>query len=78
MGYYVYILYSKKLDSFYKGQTNDVGKRLHRHNSGYEAYTKKGIPWILIWSKEVETRSKSMELEKKLKNMNHTKLKNLA
>ena len=47
--YYVYIIYSHKLNKYYKGQTNDPEDRLRRHNSGAEAYTKAGTPWILLW-----------------------------
>ena len=69
MGYFVYILYSDSIDSFYKGQTNDIVQRLLRHNAGYEKYTQIGIPWILIWTKNFETRSEAVILETKLKNL---------
>ncbi|NOX47117.1 MAG: GIY-YIG nuclease family protein [Chlorobi bacterium] len=45
----VYILYSHSLDSFYRGQTNNILERIKRHNSGSEKFTKSGIPWKLIW-----------------------------
>ncbi len=75
MSYFVYILYSNSIDSFYKGQTNDISQRLLRHNAGYEKYTQKGIPWILIWTKNFETRSEAVILEAKLKNLSKSKLK---
>ncbi|MBM3186983.1 MAG: GIY-YIG nuclease family protein [Bacteroidetes bacterium] len=31
--FYTYILYSKKLNSFYKGETGNINDRLSRHNS---------------------------------------------
>uniref|UniRef100_UPI00374DA6BB GIY-YIG nuclease family protein n=1 Tax=Aestuariivivens insulae TaxID=1621988 RepID=UPI00374DA6BB len=34
--YFVYILYSENHDTYYKGQTSDLTKRLERHNSGSE------------------------------------------
>ncbi|MFM7466958.1 MAG: GIY-YIG nuclease family protein [Crocinitomicaceae bacterium] len=33
--FYTYILYSKKLNSFYNGESRDILDRLNRHNSGY-------------------------------------------
>lgn len=75
MSYFVYILYSNSIDSFYKGQTNDISQRLLRHNAGYEKYTQKGIPWMLIWTKNFDTRSEAVILETKLKNLTKSKLK---
>ena len=64
---YVYILYSKSLDKYYTGQTNNLKDRLKRHNSGYEKYTRKGIPWDLIWNKLCIDRNEAMKLESKIK-----------
>ncbi|MCB0496261.1 MAG: GIY-YIG nuclease family protein [Cyclobacteriaceae bacterium] len=49
MSYSVYILYSKRLNKFYKGQTQDVHERLNRYNSGYELSTKMGAPCTPLW-----------------------------
>ncbi len=72
--YFVYILYSERLAKFYIGQTNNLTERLTRHNSGYEAFTSKGVPWILKWTTEKATRSEAMILEKKLKNLSQKRL----
>jgi len=74
MAYFVYIIYSASKDQFYKGQTNDLEARLKRHNAGSERATKEGTPWRMVWFTEKETRSDAMILEKKLKNMNRSKL----
>jgi len=74
MAYYVYILYSNSKDTFYRGQTNNVEKRLIKHNAGYEIYTVKGKPWTLIWYTEKKTRSEALRLEKKLKNLDRQRL----
>jgi putative endonuclease len=74
MAYYVYILYSGRTDTFYKGQTNNMQDRLKRHNSGSEKYTSKGVPWILLWYCEKTTRSESLKLESKLKNLTRKRL----
>ena len=69
MGFTVYILYSKTIDLFYKGQTSDIEDRLKRHNHGTEKATSGGIPWELVWSTTKSTRSEALKLEKKLKNL---------
>ena len=74
MPYTVYILYSSKLESFYKGQTSAIEDRLSRHNRGAEKATKSGVPWTLVWSAEKESRSEALALESKLKNLSRERL----
>jgi putative endonuclease len=73
--YFVYILYSERLQGYYIGQTNDVEARLLRHNSGSENYTSKYTPWELIWFCEKISRAEALSLEKKLKNLSRIRLK---
>jgi len=47
--YYVYILFSKKLNKKYIGFTADLRTRFIQHNSGCCKFTAKGIPWKLIY-----------------------------
>jgi putative endonuclease len=63
----LYILESELDGSFYIGQSNDVSKRLITHNSGHNKSTKSRIPWHLLFSIEMESRSQAMKLEKKIK-----------
>jgi putative endonuclease len=67
--YYTYILYSEKLKMFYVGQTSDIEERLQFHNGGFEKYTSKGCPWVLVWCVEKSTRKEALGLEQKLKNL---------
>ena len=67
--FYTYILYSNKLNSFYKGETGNITDRLNRHNSGYEKATQSGVPWRLVWKGEKATKSEAKLLERKLKNL---------
>ena len=69
MAYFVYILYSPSKDQYYVGQTNDLSKRLARHNAGYERFTKSRKPWELEHSEGFETRAEAMIKERKLKNL---------
>ena len=74
MCYYVYILYSKSLDVFYKGQTNDSSDRIHRHNLSQEKATRSGVPWKLIWFTIKQSRSEAVILERKLKNLSNKRI----
>jgi putative endonuclease len=74
MSYWVYIIFSEKFDRFYIGQTNDLDGRIERHNSGYVESTKSFRPWGLKLALSKNSRSESMVLEKKLKNLNRTRL----
>jgi putative endonuclease len=74
MAYFVYILYSRSADVFYKGQTDDLPDRIQRHNQGREKATCQGVPWQLLWSVEKPDRKSAMQLEKKLKNLSRKRL----
>ena len=63
----VYILRSRSLQQHYVGQTNDLEDRLTRHNAGRSPSTKRGIPWLLVWNKEFQTRSEAVRLERQIK-----------
>jgi putative endonuclease len=69
MPFYVYILQSTVNDSFYKGSTNNLLRRLAEHNQGREASTKRFCTWKLVWYATKPTRSEALRLEKKLKNL---------
>ena len=67
MCYTVYILYSDYCKKFYTGHTDNFANRFVEHNNGETKSIKRCIPWRLIWSKELTTRSEAMQLEKKIK-----------
>ena len=47
--FYVYVIYSKKLNKRYIGRTDNLRSRIKRHNSGNSDFTSRGIPWKLIY-----------------------------
>ena len=57
----VYILFSKGLQKYYTGQTQNMENRLREHNSGETKSIRSGIPWKLIWTKNVETRIEAVQ-----------------
>ena len=65
--YCTYILYSVTKLKFYIGQTNDIEDRLKRHNNGSSLSTKSGIPWKIIYSITLSSRSEAVLLETKIK-----------
>ena len=65
--YYCYILYSKKLNRYYIGSTNNVEGRLHRHNTSNRGYTSTGKPWELKYYEVFEDRSSAIKREFQLK-----------
>jgi len=67
MHYTVYILYSDTCKRFYTGHTVGFDQRIQQHNNGETKSIKMCIPWKLVWSIQVTTRSEAMALEKKIK-----------
>lgn len=65
--YYVYILYSKKLDKFYIGYTEDLKERVRRHNAGLSIFTNTGRPWILVHYQGFLEKNDAQEEERFLK-----------
>ena len=69
MPYYVYMIktiggtYSKS----YVGYTNDINKRLNKHNSNKGAKSTRGHTWKLVFKKKFLSKSKAMSYEFKLK-----------
>jgi putative endonuclease len=65
--YYVYIIYSEKIHKKYIGSTSDLKERIKRHNLSRSAYTKKGIPWKLVYYEAFLSKATALKEEKFLK-----------
>ena len=53
----VYILYSEKLDQFHIDSTwVDLEEELKSHNTGNRFQTSGGLPWTLIWYKQMPVK----------------------
>jgi putative endonuclease len=66
-GYYVYILFSPKLNKYYIGSTNNLQRRLSDHNRGKSTFTKPGIPWELKHFEEFESKTQACQREMEIK-----------
>jgi putative endonuclease len=65
--YFVYILYSVKLDRYYIGQTDDLEKRIKSHELGLSKYTSVADDWKKVYSKQFETRTEALKREQQIK-----------
>ena len=69
MVFYVYLI--KTLDGFnnksYVGYTNDLSKRIDKHNNNLGAKSTKGYKWELVYKKRFYSKNKALSFEYKLK-----------
>ena len=65
--YYVYIIYSKKLNKKYIGFSRDIKNRIRYHNTGQSKFTARGLPWKLIYLEMFVSELDAREEEKFLK-----------
>lgn len=75
--YYLYILKSKVKIINYVGITNNLTRRLKEHNSGKSSFTKRYLPWDIIYTEELLNRLEARKREKYFKSSSGRKfLKN--
>ncbi|WP_026092434.1 GIY-YIG nuclease family protein [Calidifontibacillus oryziterrae] len=67
--HYVYILRCND-GTYYTGYTNDLEKRLNKHQAGKGAkYTRGRTPVQLIFSQEYDTKTEAMHAEYRIKQL---------
>ena len=64
---WVYILFSEKLGKYYIGSSKDPETRLKYHNLGKKGWTKRGIPWEIVFQQEFEDKTTAMSKERFIK-----------
>ena len=69
MKYFVYLIISKNKQKHlsYVGYTNNLKKRLIKHNASKGAKFTRGRKWIIAYSVSYDSKSKAMKEEYKLK-----------
>ncbi|MEX1014749.1 MAG: GIY-YIG nuclease family protein [Candidatus Paceibacterota bacterium] len=67
MNYFIYVLYSKKFKKSYVGVTNNLERRLNEHNSKKSFYTKRYVPWEIIYSEKYDNLKSARKRERYLK-----------
>jgi putative endonuclease len=74
-----YIIKSDSINKFYIGYTSDSEKRLKKHNTKSNKWTKRGVPWKVVYTKEFPTKSQAIKHERYLKKLkNKTYLEKLS
>ena len=69
MKYFVYLIITKNKQKYfsYVGYTNNLKKRLEKHNSSKGAKFTRGRKWTIAYSENYDSKSKAMREEYKLK-----------
>jgi len=67
MQYFVYILYSEKLDRYYIGSTGNPEDRLRKHNRSKMDLLQRET-WKLVYKEIYATKTNALLREKQLKN----------
>jgi len=76
--FYVYILQSEVDSKLYIGMTEDLKRRLSEHNSGRSAYTKKYLPWNIIYYESHTNQKDVIRRERYLKTtQGHRAIRNM-
>ena len=65
--YFVYIIYSKSYDSYYRGYSTQPEKRLNQHNENKGRFTKNKGPWVLVFLQSFSTKREALIRERKIK-----------
>ena len=65
--FFVYILYSRKLNRYYIGQTYNLEKRLRKHHSSTSHFTGKANDWVLKYTESYSTRKEAITRESEIK-----------
>ncbi|MBU2447511.1 MAG: GIY-YIG nuclease family protein [Bacteroidetes bacterium] len=67
--WFVYILFSEKIDKYYVGYTADLDLRVQRHNEGWGKFSSRGIPWKLVHFERFDTKPEAIKREQQIKKM---------
>ena len=72
---YCYIIYSRSVNRYYIGETDNIERRLMEHNTGIfeKSYTKQASDWQLYLIIECIDRSEARKLESFIKKMKSRK-----
>ena len=65
--YWVYVLYSVRIKKFYTGYTRNLEKRLEHHNFGLDRWSKRGIPWKIVYVVKFDSKRDALIRERFLK-----------
>ena len=64
--YYVYLIINKQKEKYF-GQSEDLRKRIHEHNSNQSDYTKGKGPWEIVYYEAYKSKKDALKREYQLK-----------
>lgn len=76
--FYVYIIYSKAGDCYYKGFSENPIKRLAQHNNAESRYTSKFSDWEIVHIEIFTTKKEALIREKGLKKYSKSQIQELV
>lgn len=68
--YFVYILYSKNLNIYYKGFTANFEDRFSSHLLGKSTYSSRATDWVIVYTMAFNTKQEALKEEKRIKKLN--------
>jgi len=74
MEHFVYIIYSNLTDKYYVGHTNNLEKRIGKHNTNHKGFTGKNNDWNLVYSENYPTKIDAYAREREIKRWKSRKL----
>jgi putative endonuclease len=74
MNHYTYVLFSPSRRKYYVGQSNEsLEYAVFKHNARKRLFTRRGVPWQLVYSKQFEDICEAYLLTKQLKKVKSRK-----
>ncbi|MBL0147140.1 MAG: GIY-YIG nuclease family protein [Chitinophagaceae bacterium] len=67
MYFFTYIIYSKDLNKYYVGYTENIEVRMKQHNTGISTFTAKATDWTLMFQEAFLTRQEAQHRESEIK-----------
>jgi putative endonuclease len=78
VNFYVYILYSPSLDTFYIGSSENPQNRLKKHLANHKGFTAKAKDWVICYAELFPSKILALKREKQLKGWkNKTRIRQL-
>ena len=65
--FYIYIIYSEKVNKYYVGQTENIEERMISHNSSISKYTSISDDWNLVYTESFDTINEAIQRENEIK-----------
>ncbi len=65
--YFVYILFSKKLNRYYIGSTSNLKRRLKEHLYKHRGFTARAKDWTIVYQEECASKNDAIQKEQAIK-----------